>query len=92
MPFVDLTLPETELARNGADEVALPFGVLDELVLEDAQLVLVLSLAALDVAVGCIVVLRFLEKRCNTLVQVVVFELVRRDVPELSKKSIVLSS
>jgi len=63
MPLVNLALAKTEFARDSADVVALPVGVLDELVLKDTQLVLILSLAALNISVSCVLVLRFLEKR-----------------------------
>jgi hypothetical protein len=50
VPLVDLAFAETQFLGDVAYEVSLPLCVLLELVCKDSQLVLVLTLATLDIS------------------------------------------
>lgn len=52
VPLVDLALAEAEFLGNASDVLARPVRILFEFILKNLQLLLILSLATLDVAVG----------------------------------------
>ena len=62
VPFVDLALSEGEALGDASDILSGPVGVLFELVLENLQLFLVLSLTTFYVAVRSIAILCLLEQ------------------------------
>lgn len=82
MPLVDLALAEPQALRDALDEVASPVRALQVLVFEHLELLLVLTLATLNVATirARGVVLRLLKKRRHTLIQVVELKLVGVDI------------
>ncbi len=89
VPLVHLALAETELPRYVPDVLARPVRVLQELVLEDLQLFLVLSLATLNVPNGALIVFRFFKQSLDTIIQVLVLKLERFNVEKFSKKLVV---
>lgn len=91
MPLVDLALSQLELLRDAADELAGPVGVLQELVLKDLELLLVLSLPALDVPTAlAVVILSLLEQLGDALVQIVELQFEVGDVEGLGGDCAVL--
>ncbi len=92
MPFVDLALSEAEALRDFLDEVPGPLGVLEELILQDLELLLVLTLPPLNVAVSRAVVLCLLEKGSDAVVEVFILKFIGRDVESQVGLSLLLGS
>ncbi len=92
MPLVHLALSEAEALRDFLDEVAAPLGVLEELILQDLELLLVLTLPPLNVAVSRTVVLCLLEKGRDAVVEVFIFKFIGRDVESQVRLSLLLGS
>ena len=90
MPLVDLALAEAELLGDATAILAGPVWILFEFILKNLQLLLILSLTALDVAARCIAILRLLQQRSHAIVEVSVLKSVVGDVKELSEFLVVL--
>lgn len=71
MPFVDLAFPESESLGNLLNIVATPVVALLELNLKHFNLLLVLSLSALNVSSTSILILRLLEECGHAIIQVI---------------------
>ena len=90
MPLVDLALAEAELFGDATAILAGPVRILFEFILKNLQLLLILSLTALDVAARSIAILRLLQQRSHAIVEVSVLKSVVGDVKELSELLVVL--
>jgi hypothetical protein len=90
VPLVDLALAETELLGDATAILAGPVWILFEFILKNLQLLLILSLTALDVAARSIAILRLLQQRSHAIVEVSVLKSVVGDVKELSEFLVVL--
>jgi hypothetical protein len=90
VPLVDLALAEAELLGDATAILAGPVWILFEFILKNLQLLLVLSLTALDVAARGIAILRLLKQLTHAIVEVSVLKSVVDDVKELSEFLVVL--
>jgi len=90
VPLVDLALAEAELLGDATAILAGPVRILFEFILKNLQILLVLSLTALDVAARSIAILRLLQQRSHAIVEVSVLKSVVGDVKELIEFLVVL--